>query len=57
MIHNAHNHPSSSLKPSRADDQLTAKIHEAGKFLEIQVLDHLIICKDDYYSYADEGVL
>lgn len=52
-----HNHPSANLKPSRADDQLTAKIHEAGKLLDIQVLDHLIISKDGYYSYADEGVL
>lgn len=52
-----HNHPSANLKPSRADDQLTAKIHEAGKFLDIQVLDHLIISKDGYYSYADEGGL
>lgn len=52
-----HNHPSSNLKPSRADDELTAKIREAGKFLDIQVLDHLIIYKEGYYSYADEGVL
>ncbi|MEP7374639.1 MAG: JAB domain-containing protein [Chitinophagaceae bacterium] len=52
-----HNHPSSNLKPSKADDELTAKIAEAGRFLDIKVMDHLIICKDGYYSYADEGVL
>lgn len=52
-----HNHPSSNLKPSRADDELTAKIAEAGRFLDIKVMDHLIICKDGYYSYADEEVL
>ncbi|MBN8878027.1 MAG: JAB domain-containing protein [Sphingobacteriales bacterium] len=52
-----HNHPSSNLKPSRADDELTAKIAEAGRFLDIRVLDHLIVCKEGYYSYADEGVL
>lgn len=53
----AHNHPSSSLKPSVADDQLTSKIKEAGKLLDIRVLDHLIVSKEGYYSYADEGAL
>lgn len=53
----AHNHPSSSLKPSHADNLLTEKFREAGKFLDICVLDHLIISKEGYYSYADEGVL
>lgn len=53
----AHNHPSSSLKPSHSDDQLTEKIKEAGKLLDIQLLDHLIVSKESYYSYADEGVL
>ncbi|MEP7376811.1 MAG: JAB domain-containing protein [Chitinophagaceae bacterium] len=52
-----HNHPSSNLKPSKADDELTAKIAEAGRFLDVKVIDHLIMCKDGYYSYADEGVL
>ena len=53
----AHNHPSSNLTPSRADDQMTAKFREAGKYLDISVLDHLIVSKEGYYSYADEGVL
>lgn len=53
----AHNHPSGNLKPSRADEELTAKIKQAGKFLDIQVLDHVIVTSEGYYSFADEGVL
>jgi DNA repair protein RadC len=53
----SHNHPSGNLKPSRADLELTAKIKEAGKYLDIQVLDHVIITSEGYYSFADEGVL
>ena len=53
----SHNHPSGNLKPSRADDQMTAKFKEAGRYLDITVLDHLIVSKEGYYSYADEGVL
>jgi DNA repair protein RadC len=52
-----HNHPSSSLKPSKADEQLTAKIKEAARFLDIVVLDHIIVSEDGYYSFADEGIL
>ncbi len=52
-----HNHPSGSLKPSRADEELTQKIKEAAKFLDIKVLDHLIVSDDGYYSFADEGIL
>ncbi|MEO7984454.1 MAG: DNA repair protein RadC [Bacteroidota bacterium] len=52
-----HNHPSGSLKPSRADEQLTFKIKEAARFLDIVVLDHLIVSEDGYYSFADEGIL
>jgi len=52
-----HNHPSGSLKPSRADEQLTVKIKEAARFLDIVVLDHLIVSEDGYYSFADEGLL
>jgi DNA repair protein RadC len=53
----AHNHPSGSLKPSRADEELTMKIKEAGKFLDIKVLDHIILTEESYYSFADEGLL
>jgi DNA repair protein RadC len=53
----AHNHPSGTLKPSQADIQLTNKIKEAGKVLDVQLLDHLIIADTGYYSFADEGRL
>lgn len=52
-----HNHPSGSLKPSRADEQLTIKIKEAARFLDITVIDHVIVSEDGYYSFADEGIL
>ena len=52
-----HNHPSGSLKPSRADEELTHKIGEAAKFFDIKVLDHLIVSEEGYYSFADEGLL
>lgn len=53
----AHNHPSGNLTASQADMDLTKKIVEAGKLLEIQVLDHLIIAGQKYFSFADEGIL
>lgn len=52
-----HNHPSGSLKPSRADEQLTTKIRDAAKLLDIQVLDHIIVSERGYFSFADEGLL
>jgi DNA repair protein RadC len=52
-----HNHPSGSLKPSKADEELTFKIKEAAKYFDIRVLDHLIVGDDGYYSFADEGIL
>ncbi|MBW3519501.1 RadC family protein [Flavobacterium sp. NKUCC04_CG] len=53
----AHNHPSGSLIPSEADITLTQKIKEAGIFLDIPLLDHLILTQDDYFSFVDEGLL
>ncbi|MEX0313081.1 MAG: JAB domain-containing protein [Allomuricauda sp.] len=54
----AHNHPSSKLQPSEADKQLTAKIKQAAKFFDVNVLDHLIIAPDgNYFSFADNGIL
>jgi len=53
----AHNHPSGNLKPSEADIKLTRKLKEAGKFLDLPVLDHIIITAEAFYSFADEGVL
>lgn len=52
-----HNHPSGSLKPSRADEQLTVKIKEAARFFDIIVVDHIIVSEVGYFSFADEGIL
>lgn len=53
----AHNHPSGNLTPSQSDIGLTKKLQEAGKFLEIQLLDHVIIAGNKYFSFADEGLI
>lgn len=53
----AHNHPSGNLNPSQADIELTKKLKEAGKFLELPILDHIIMTTKKYYSFADEGLL
>jgi DNA repair protein RadC len=52
-----HNHPSGNLKPSRADEEITAKLKSAGKLLDINVIDHLIVSDEGYYSFADEGMM
>ncbi len=53
----AHNHPSGNLQPSQADKDLTRKLKEAGRLLDIPVLDHLIISDQKYFSFMDEGLL
>ena len=53
----AHNHPSGGLVPSKADKLITKKLKEAGKYLDVVLLDHLIITKDDFYSFSDSGLL
>jgi DNA repair protein RadC len=53
----AHNHPSGNLRPSQADINLTKKIKEGGRLLDIDVLDHLIITPEGYYSFGDEGMM
>jgi DNA repair protein RadC len=53
----SHNHPSGNLTPSHADIELTRKIKQGGQLLEIQLLDHIIITSEGYYSFADEGLL
>ena len=53
----AHNHPSGSLKPSAADIKLTEQLRDAGKIMEIQLLDHIILTGDSYFSFADEELL
>lgn len=52
-----HNHPSGNLQPSPADIQLTRKLVDAGKMLDLPVLDHLIFTDHNYYSFADEGMI
>lgn len=52
-----HNHPSGNLRPSRADEELTSKIRNAAKYFDINILDHIIVSTDGYYSFADEGMI
>jgi len=52
-----HNHPSGSLRPSRQDQEITDKLVQAAKYLDIQLLDHLIVSEEGYFSFADEGLL
>lgn len=53
----AHNHPSGSLKPSKEDMNITQKVKEGGKILSIQLLDHIIITQNSYFSFSDAGLL
>ncbi|HTK20876.1 MAG TPA: DNA repair protein RadC [Mucilaginibacter sp.] len=52
-----HNHPSGNLKPSQLDISLTKRLSEAGRLLDIQIFDHLIIGDTGYFSFGDESVL
>src|SRR6185312_255115 len=53
----SHNHPSGNLKPSAADQDITSKIKSACQYHEINVLDHVIVTSEGYYSFADEGLI
>lgn len=53
----AHNHPSGQLIPSEADKSLTRKLVEYGKLIDLIILDHLIVGENNYFSFADEGIL
>lgn len=53
----AHNHPSGNLTPSATDKELTAKLKESAKLMDIRLIDHLILTKSSYFSFADEGLL
>jgi DNA repair protein RadC len=54
----AHNHPSGNGKASQSDIDLTKRLKECGKFLEMQLLDHIILCGEGkYFSFADEGLI
>lgn len=52
-----HNHPSGALVPSQSDIKLTSSLKTASKQMDIQLLDHIIITKEGYYSFADQGEL
>ena len=51
----SHNHPSGNIQSSKDDDMITNKIKSACELMNINVLDHIIITSESYYSYADEG--
>ena|SRR5690606_29119948 len=53
----AHNHPSGNLNPSEVDKSLTQKLKSGGQFLDITLLDHLIMTKDSFYSFSDNGLI
>ncbi len=53
----AHNHPSGNLTPSGTDKELTAKLKESAKLMDIRLIDHIILTKNSYFSFADEGLL
>ena len=53
----AHNHPSGTLEASRADIQITQRLKEVSKLVGIELLDHVILSKQGYYSFSDEGLL
>lgn len=52
-----HNHPSGNLSPSRDDDGLTRRVAEAGRVMNIRLLDHIIVAESGYYSYSEDGKL
>jgi DNA repair protein RadC len=53
----AHNHPSGNLRPSEADIKITHKLREIAAFIDINLVDHIIVGENAYYSFADEGML
>ncbi len=52
-----HNHPSGNLNPSQQDKTITYKLRDAGKVMDIQVLDHVIVSESGFFSFADEGLM
>lgn len=52
-----HNHPSGNCTASPQDTQITRKLKEAAQWMDIMLLDHIIVCGDSYYSFADEGII
>lgn len=53
----SHNHPSGNLHPSEQDKTMTKKLIEGGRFFDIQILDHVILTNEGYFSFANEGLI
>ena len=53
----AHNHPSGELQPSQADIAITQKLTQSADILGIDLLDHLIVAKEEYFSFEEDGLL
>jgi len=53
----SHNHPSGNKQPSTADTQITHKVRDAAALMDVNLLDHIIIADNDYFSFADEGMI
>lgn len=52
-----HNHPSGNISPSKSDIEITKKLYNAGKTMDISILDHIILTDHDYFSFADKGMI
>ena len=52
-----HNHPSGNIQPSDADRQITSKLKQAAALMDIQILDHVVLTSDSYFSFSDEGLI
>lgn len=52
-----HNHPSGNIKPSKADKESTDRISKALRFFDTQLLDHIILSEDSFFSFTDEGII
>ena len=53
----AHNHPSGNISPSKKDIELTQYMYDSLKLLEIRLLDHIIVTKNSYFSFLEEGLI
>ena len=53
----SHNHPSGNLNPSEQDRSITRRLVECGELLDISILDHVIVTKNGYFSFSDEGLM
>lgn len=52
-----HNHPSGNCRPSQEDKNLTQRIRNGAQTMNIRLIDHVIVCEDKFYSFADEGLV